>query len=64
MKYQHFTAISQLLQKLGDSLVMTEELLDSALARQCTEFVPGIYHKLQVDYLDDTEMVLMMIVLL
>ena len=43
---------------------MTEELLDSALARQCIEFVPGIYHKLQVDYLHDTEMVLMMIVLL
>lgn len=47
-KYQHFTAISQLSAKMSDSLVMTEELLDSALARQCTDFNPDVYAKLQV----------------
>lgn len=47
-KYKHFTAISQLSVKLSDSLVMTEELLDSALARQCTDFNPDVYAKLQV----------------
>ena len=49
-KYQHFTAISQLIAKLADSLVMTEELLDSALARQCTDFNPDVYAKLQVTF--------------
>ena len=47
-RFQHFTAIRELSVKICDSLVMTEEMLDSALARQCSEFVPGVYSKLQV----------------
>ena len=48
MKYQQFTAISELSSKLSDNLVMTEELMDSALARQCTDFQSTTYTKLQV----------------
>ena len=48
MKYQQFTAISELSGKLSDNLVMTEELMDSALARQCTDFQSNTYTKLQV----------------
>ena len=48
MKYQQFTAISELSSKLSDNLVMTEELMDSALARQCTDFQSSTYTKLQV----------------
>ena len=48
MKYQQFTAISELSSKLSDNLVMTEELMDSALARQCTDFQSNTYTKLQV----------------
>ena len=50
-KYQHFTAISQLSSKLADNLVMTEELMDSALARQCTDFQSSTYTKLQDAYM-------------
>ena len=46
--YKHFTAIAQLSTKLVDTLVMTEELLDTALAKQCTNFQPASYAKLQV----------------
>jgi len=49
-KYKHFTAISQMSTRLADSLVMTEELLDTALARMCTQFVPEVYAKLQAAY--------------
>ena len=48
MKYQQFTAISELSGKLADNLVMAEELMDSALARQCTDFQSNTYTKLQV----------------
>ena len=48
MKYQQFTAISELSGKLSDNLVMTEELMDSALARQCTDFQSNTYTNLQV----------------
>jgi len=48
--YKHFTAIAQLSSKLGDTLVMTEELLDTALAKQCTQFQPVTYAKLQEAY--------------
>jgi len=48
--YKHFTAIAQLSSKLGDTLVMTEELLDTALAKQCTHFQPATYAKLQEAY--------------
>ena len=48
MKYQQFTAISELSGKLADNLVMAEELMDSALARQCTDFQSTTYTKLQV----------------
>ena len=39
----HFTAIAQLSTKLGYTLVMTEELLDTALAKQCSNFQPASY---------------------
>ena len=52
MKYQQFTAISQLTNKLSDHLVITEEMMDSALARQCTDFQSNIYTKLQVKQVD------------
>ena len=45
---QEFTAVTQLSSRLGDSLVMAEEMLDGALAKQCTNFQPEIYSKLQV----------------
>jgi len=48
--YKHFTAIAQLSSKLGDTLVMTEELLDTALAKQCSHFQPTSYAKLQEAY--------------
>ena len=48
--YRHFTAIAQLSSKLADTLVMTEELLDTALAKQCTNFQSTTYAKLQVSY--------------
>jgi len=48
--YKHFTAIAQLSTKLGDTLVMTEELLDTALAKQCSNFQPASYAKLQEAY--------------
>jgi len=48
--YRHFTAIAQLSSKLGDTLVMTEELLDTALAKQCSHFQPTSYAKLQEAY--------------
>ena len=43
-----FSAAGQLSARLGDSLVMAEEMLDGALAKQCTNFQPEIYSKLQV----------------
>ena len=46
--HKHFTAITQLSIKLGDTLVMTEELIDTALANQCSNFQPASYAKLQV----------------
>jgi len=49
--YKHFTAIAQLSTKLGDTLVMTEELLDTALAKQCSNFQAASYTKLQDAYL-------------
>jgi len=49
--YKHFTAIAQLSTKLVDTMVMTEELLDTALAKQCTNFQPASYAKLQDAYL-------------
>ena len=47
-KFQQFSAVEQLSSRLGDSLVMVEEILDSALAKQCNHFLPEIYSKLQV----------------
>ena len=44
----HFTAIAQLSTKLGYTLVKTEELLDTALAKQCSNFQPASYAKLKV----------------
>ena len=41
--YNHFRA-----RPAVDSLVMTEELLDTALAKQCTNFQPTSHAKLQV----------------
>ena len=49
-EHHRFTAIREVAARLGDSLVMTEELLDSALARQCSHFQPDIYSKLQVSH--------------
>ena len=46
---QEFSAVTQLSSRLGDSLVMAEEMLDGALAKQCTNFQPEIYSKLQVN---------------
>ena len=43
-----FSAVGQLSARLGDSLVMAEEMLDGALAKQCNNFQPEIYSKLQV----------------
>ena len=45
---QEFSAVGQLSARLGDSLVMAEEMLDGALAKQCNNFQPEIYSKLQV----------------
>ncbi len=40
--------MGQLSSRLGDSLVMAEEMLDGALAKQCNNFQPEVYTKLQV----------------
>ena len=40
--------MGQLSARLGDSLVMAEEMLDGALAKQCNNFQPEVYTKLQV----------------
>jgi len=48
--YKHFTAIKQLTVKLQDTLVMTEENLDTALARVCTNFDNIMYSKIQEAY--------------
>jgi len=48
--FGHFSAIHQLSGKLADTLVMTEEQLDQALARQCTNFNAETYGKLQQAY--------------
>jgi hypothetical protein len=48
--FRHFTAINQLSGKLADTLVMTEEQLDLALAKQCTAFNPETYGRLQEAY--------------
>ena len=48
--FDHFSAIHQLSGKLEDTQVMTEEQLDQALAKQCTNFNIETYGKLQHAY--------------
>jgi len=50
VNYKHFTSIKQLSTKLQDTLVMTEEQLDVALARICTSFDTNTYAKIQEAY--------------
>ena len=48
--FGQFAAIQQLSSRLADRLVMAEEQLDLALARQCTNFQPETYSRLQQAY--------------
>ena len=56
--YTHFTAIAQLSTKLGDTLVMTEELLDTTLVKQRTNFQSVNNDKLQVCYMEYNEVII------
>lgn len=48
--YRHFAAIKQLSSKLQDTLVMSEEQLDVALAKVCVNFQKATYAKLHEAY--------------
>ncbi|XP_015916520.1 syndetin [Parasteatoda tepidariorum] len=48
--FKHFSCISELSSKLQDTLVMTEEQLDVALSKVCSNFNEGQYEKLQEAY--------------
>ena len=48
--YKHFTAIAQLSTKLGDTLDRSEELLDTILLMQRTDFQSVNNDKLQICY--------------
>ncbi len=48
--YARFSAVRQLRAKLQDTLDMTEERMDVALARACVDFSPGAYGRLHTAY--------------